>query len=75
MFAPLFNTVEKRPEFLEAAVSCVSFLDKHGYATDGKLFYTVTREGRPLRMRRYVYSEAFASIAHAAYQFWNTGRI
>jgi N-acylglucosamine 2-epimerase len=53
----------------------VSFLDKHGYATDGKLFYTVTREGRPLRMRRYVYSEAFASIAHAAYQFWNTGRI
>jgi N-acylglucosamine 2-epimerase len=67
MFATVFNTVEKNPEYLEAAGSCIAFLDKHGYATDGKLFFTVTREGRPLRMRRYVYSEAFASIAHAAY--------
>lgn len=67
MFATLFNTVEKRREYFDAAGSCVDFLDKHGYATDGKLFFTVTREGRPLRMRRYVYCEAFASIAHAAY--------
>lgn len=67
MFATLFNTVQKNPEYLEAAGSCIDFLDKHGYATDGKLFFTVTCEGRPLRMRRYVYSEAFASIAHAAY--------
>lgn len=66
-FATLFNTLEKRREFFDAAGSCIAFLDKHGYATDGKLFFTVTREGRPLRMRRYVYSEAFASIAHAAY--------
>ena len=52
MFATVFNTVEKNPEYLEAAGSCIAFLDKHGYATDGKLFFTVTREGRPLRMRR-----------------------
>lgn len=67
MFATLFNTVEKRREWFDAAGSCIDFLDKHGYATDGKMFFTVTREGRPLRMRRYVYSEAFAAIAHAAY--------
>lgn len=67
MFATLFNTVEKRRDWFEAAGSCIAFLDKHGYATDGKMFFTVTREGRPLRMRRYVYSEAFAAIAHAAY--------
>jgi N-acylglucosamine 2-epimerase len=66
-FATLFNTLEKRREYFDAAGSCIAFLDKHGYATDGKLFFTVTREGRPLRMRRYVYSEAFAAIAHAAY--------
>ena len=28
--------------------------------------FSVTREGRPLRMRRYVYSESFAAIANAA---------
>jgi N-acylglucosamine 2-epimerase len=67
MFATLFNTLEPHRQYFDAAGSCIDFLDKHGYATDGKLFFTVTREGRPLRMRRYVFSEAFACIAHAAY--------
>lgn len=67
MFATLYNTVEKRAEWLEAARCCVAFLDRHGYAADGKLYFTVTREGKPLRMRRYVFSETFAAIAHAAY--------
>ena len=31
------------------------------------MWFTVTREGRPLRMRRYVFSQAFAAIANAAY--------
>ena len=31
------------------------------------MYFTVTRDGRPLRMRRYVYSECFAAIAFAAY--------
>ena len=31
------------------------------------MFFHVTREGRPLRKRRYAYSEAFAAIAHAAF--------
>jgi N-acylglucosamine 2-epimerase len=67
MFATLFNTVEKRPEWLEAARSCVEFLRRHAFAPDGKMYFTVTREGLPLRMRRYVFSEAFASIANAAF--------
>jgi N-acylglucosamine 2-epimerase len=30
------------------------------------MWFTVTRDGRPLRMRRYVFSESFAAIAFAA---------
>jgi len=67
MFATLHNTVERRGEWLEAARSCVEFLRAHGHAPDGKMYFTVTREGLPLRMRRYVYSEAFAAIAFAAF--------
>ena len=67
MFATLFNTVEPRSEWLEASRSCIEFLRAHCAAPDGKLYFTVTREGRPLRMRRYVYSEAFAAIGNAAY--------
>ena len=37
------------------------------FAPEGKMYFTVTREGRPLRMRRYVFSEAFAAIANAAF--------
>lgn len=67
MFAVLYNTVERRPEWLEAAKSCVDFLRRHCFAPNGKLLFTVSREGKPLRMRRYVFSEAFAAIAFAAY--------
>lgn len=31
------------------------------------MYFTVTREGRPLRMRRYVFSESFAAISYAAF--------
>ena len=66
-FATLFNTVEKKAEWLDAARSGVEFLRRHGGGPGGKLYFTVTRDGRPLRMRRYVYSESFAAIANAAY--------
>lgn len=66
MFATLYNTVEQRGEWLEAARSCVAFSRRHCFAPDGKMYFSVTREGRPLRMRRYVFSEAFAAIANAA---------
>lgn len=67
MFATLYNTVESRAEWLEAARSCVEFIRRHCFGPDGKMWFSVTREGRPLRMRRYVYSESFAAIAFAAH--------
>jgi N-acylglucosamine 2-epimerase len=67
MFATLYNTVERRPEWLEAARSCVEFSRRHCFAPNGKMYFSVTRDGRPLRMRRYVFSESFAAIANAAY--------
>jgi N-acylglucosamine 2-epimerase len=66
-FATLFNTVERNPEWLDAARSGIEFIRAHAAGPDGKLYFTVTRDGRPLRMRRYVYSEAFAAMANAAH--------
>lgn len=66
MFAALYNSVEPRPEWLELARSCVEFSRRHCFAPNGKMYFTVTREGQPLRMRRYVFSEAFAAISFAA---------
>jgi N-acylglucosamine 2-epimerase len=67
MYATAYNTVERRPEWLEFAGSCVEFMRRHAFGPGGKMYFTVTRDGRPLRMRRYAYSETFATIAFAAY--------
>jgi N-acylglucosamine 2-epimerase len=67
MFATLYNTVEPRSVWLEAARSCVEFSRTHCFAPEGKMYFSVTREGAPLRMRRYVFSESFAAVSYAAY--------
>lgn len=67
MFATASLTAGRdRDELAAAAVSCCEFLRRHAYAPDGKMYFTLTRDGRPLRMRRYVYSESFAAIGYAA---------
>lgn len=62
----LFHEVEQRPEWLEWGLHGLAFLDRHGFDTDGRMFFHVTREGLPIRKRRYAYSESFAAIAYAA---------
>jgi len=59
----LYNTVEPRAEWLDAAESTLRFIQAHAFDTDGRMFFQVTREGRPVRKRRYAFSEAFAAMA------------
>lgn len=63
----LFNKVEQRPEWLTAAKAGVDFLREHCVDEDGQMFFMMTREGKPLRKRRYFFSEAFAIAAFAQY--------
>src|SRR5690606_14621830 len=67
MLSTLYNTVEARPEWLDGARLGIDFLLKHCFDTDGQMFFHMTREGLPLRKRRYFFSETFAVIALAAY--------
>jgi len=67
MLSTLYNQVEKRPEWLGAARLGIDFLEKHCFAPDGKMYFLVSRDGRPLRMRRHFFSESFAAIAFASY--------
>ena len=59
----LYNTVERRPEWLAHAEHTARFLTDHCFDTDGRMFFHMTREGMPVRKRRYAFSESFASIA------------
>jgi N-acylglucosamine 2-epimerase len=63
----MYNTVEPRPEWLAWARLGLDFLERHGFDTDGRMFFHLTHDGRPIRKRRYAYSESFAAIAYAAH--------
>ena len=63
-----YNNISKNEEWLEAAKSTLDFIDDHCFdKEDGRMYFEVTREGVPLRKRRYVFSECFAIIAYAEY--------
>ena len=67
LLSELCNSVEMKDEWLAAAGSGIEFLRKHCFDADGRMFFLVTQDGRPLRKRRYVFSELFAVIAYAAF--------
>ena len=67
MWSRLYNTVEKKPDWLDIGSHGIDFLLEHAFDTDGRMFFSVTKEGSPLRKRRYLYSETFGAIAFAEY--------
>lgn len=64
-----YNNVEKNQEWLDAAKSTLEFIEKHCFDEQGHMYFSVTAEGKPLRKRRYVFSETFAAIAMSEYAF------
>ena len=68
-FAALCRRYGQRPEWLAASRSCLDFLERHcvNREAGGRLYFTVTADGRPLRQRRYCFSEGFYAIANAEY--------
>jgi N-acylglucosamine 2-epimerase len=45
----------------------IDFIRRHGFDSDGRMFYSVTRDGQPLRKRRYLFTETFGVIALAEF--------
>ena len=66
LYATLHRLVEPRPVWLELARHGYDFLSRYCFDERGKMYFSVTRDGRPLRMRRYVFSEVFGVLALAA---------
>ncbi len=67
LLSTLYNTIEPKKEWLEGAKLGYDFLNQYCFDTDGRMFFHVTRDGKPIRKRRYYFSETFYVIAAAAY--------
>ena len=66
VFAKAYNLIEKNAAYLAAAKTIFEFLPRCT-DTDGRMFFTVTADGRGLQKRRYYFSETFAAIGCAEY--------
>lgn len=58
---------QDRARWIEAARSGIEFLRTHGQDTDGRFWYRLTRDGKPLVKRRYAFSDCFAAMAEAGW--------
>ena len=69
IFAYLCHLYGPKPEWLAASKSCLDFMENYciNPGTGGRMYFTVTADGKPLRQRRYYFSEAFYCIANAEY--------
>jgi N-acylglucosamine 2-epimerase len=62
-----YNNIEKNEEWLAASKSCIDFIEKYCFDSDGRMYFEVMADGTPLRKRRYLFSECFAAIAMSEY--------
>ena len=65
MYSRLYNEepVYKRPDLLQAAVSGAEFLMKYAKLPNShKCYLSVTRDGRPIKIQRSVFSECFYTL-------------
>jgi N-acylglucosamine 2-epimerase len=66
-FSALYNRIEPRPEFREAAENSVRFLLAHGRDDRGRWVYHTDREGRVLEGATSIYSDCFAIYGLSEY--------
>lgn len=66
-FSKLINTYGEKPEWREACDRGAEFIRKHCIDKDGRMFFVVTEDGKPLRKRRYFFSESFLVVGFAEY--------
>ena len=63
MFSKLYNTVEPRREWLDAAIQGAEFLKKHGHDGNLNWYFALDREGHALVEPYNIFSYTFAVIA------------
>ena len=63
LFSMLYNSLEKKPEWLECAKQGGEFLKKYGHDGNYNWYFSVTREGKPIIEPYNIFSYTFATMA------------
>jgi N-acylglucosamine 2-epimerase len=63
----LYNQVEPRAEWLDAARRGLEFLRRHAHDPEGRIYFSLTRDGRPAGYQRKPYAAVFYCIGLSEY--------
>ncbi len=64
-YARAYCEIEKQQEWLDLALHGIKFIEDYCFDEhDGRCYYEVTRDGKPVRKRRYVITEHYVIMAY-----------
>ena len=66
-FARLYNQWERRPEYLQAAKLGADFIRKFGRDGQGRVYFSLTRQGQPVAYQRKPYAAVFVMLGLLEY--------
>lgn len=67
MFSALYNRIEQRPEWLEAARLGADFLKRFGFDSNGRWNFHLTREGKIIKGPISIHSDYFGALGMGEY--------
>ena len=67
MFSRLYNTWERKQEYLDAAALGVGFIRRYARDPQGRLYFSLTREGQPYFYQRKPYAGVFYMLGLLEY--------
>ncbi|MBD3671731.1 MAG: AGE family epimerase/isomerase, partial [Gammaproteobacteria bacterium] len=69
VFSTVYRLLDKSDRWLRAAKIGAGFIQEKLIGPDGRAWFELTREGKPLVMRRYLFTEMFAAMGLAEYGY------
>src|SRR5260370_5629606 len=73
MFSKLYNTVERKQEWLDAATLILDFVRKFGKDSQGRYHFSLTRDGQPAASQRKPYAAVFVMLGLLEYSKTGAG--
>jgi N-acylglucosamine 2-epimerase len=67
MFSRLYNELERRQEYLDAATLGLEFMRRHARDPQGRVYFSLTREGEPYFYQRKPYAAVFYQMGLLEY--------
>jgi N-acylglucosamine 2-epimerase len=67
MFSRLYNEFEARQEYLDAATLVCDFMRRHGRDAQGRVYFSLTRDGEPFFFQRKPYAAVFYMLGLLEY--------